>query len=142
MTDTGMSGIIVRDDAARESFKTEIGKVGVTLYVRLSLCCFRYSVATRTLFNSKGLEYDDVSLSSCANANPSLPSHFGYACLCIKVILYNFFEESAAENLWQYLMDEKQHKLLESKHVPLIHEVSDRVDLQTSETLLLPCFKA
>jgi hypothetical protein len=63
-----MSGVIVRDDAARELFKTEIGKVGVTLYVRLSLCCFRYSVATRTLFNSKGLEYDDVSLSFCVNA--------------------------------------------------------------------------
>jgi hypothetical protein len=61
----------------------------------------------------------------------------------MKVILYNFFEESTAENLWQYLMDsdEKQHKLLESKHIPLIHEVSDIVNLPTSETLL-SCLKA
>ena len=59
-----MSGIIVRDDATRESFKTEIGRVGVTLYVRSFLCCFRCSVAIRTLFNSKGLEYDDVSLTA------------------------------------------------------------------------------
>jgi hypothetical protein len=51
----------VRDDAARELFKTEIGQVGVTLYVRLFLCYFVCLVATRTLFNSKGLEYDDVS---------------------------------------------------------------------------------
>jgi hypothetical protein len=41
-TNAGMLGIIVRDDAARESFKTEIGRVGVTLYVRSSLCYFRY----------------------------------------------------------------------------------------------------
>jgi hypothetical protein len=61
----------------------------------------------------------------------------------MKVILYNFFEESTAENLWQYLMDsdEKQHKLLESKYIPLIHEVSDIVNLPTSETLL-SCLKA
>ena len=70
-----MSGIIVRDDAARESFKTEIGRVGVTLYVRLFLCCFRYLVATRTLFNSKGLEYDDVSPSFCANSQFTLTLH-------------------------------------------------------------------
>ena len=51
----------MRDDAARESFKTEIGRVGVTLYVRSFFGRFRCLVATRTLFNSKGLEYDDVS---------------------------------------------------------------------------------
>jgi hypothetical protein len=50
--------------------------------------------------------------------------------------LYNFFEESASENLWQYLIDENQHKLLEPKHVPLIHEVSDRVNLQSAEVSL------
>ena len=29
----GISGIIVRDEAARQSFKEEIGRVGITLYV-------------------------------------------------------------------------------------------------------------
>ena len=41
MTDVGMLGIIVRDNVARESFKTEIGQVGVTLYVR-SFFLLRY----------------------------------------------------------------------------------------------------
>ena len=30
----GILGIIVRDEAARQSFKEKIGRVGVTLYVR------------------------------------------------------------------------------------------------------------
>ena len=67
-----MLGIIVRDNAARESFKTAIGRVGVTLYVKPSLRCFRYLVATRTLFNSKGLEYDDVSLTAYVSV-PGFP---------------------------------------------------------------------
>jgi hypothetical protein len=59
----------VRDDVARESFKSEIGRVGVTLYVRSSLCCpGTQSRGVRTLFNSKGLEYDDVSQSFCTNS--------------------------------------------------------------------------
>jgi len=74
--------IIVRDEDARKSFKEDIGRVGVTL----------------TLFNSKGLEYDDV-------------------------ILYNFFRESASETLWRYLTDEDQHKLRDLRHAPLIHEL-------------------
>jgi hypothetical protein len=47
-----MSGIIVRDDAARESFKTEIGRVGLMLYVKsfsvasvTKLLLGRYSIA-------------------------------------------------------------------------------------------------
>ncbi|KAH9981609.1 P-loop containing nucleoside triphosphate hydrolase protein [Russula compacta] len=74
--------IIVRDEAARQSFRTEVGRIGVTL----------------TLFNSKGLEYDDV-------------------------ILYNFFEGSVSKNLWEYLTDEDQHKLKDLKYAPLIHEL-------------------
>jgi hypothetical protein len=62
----------VRDDAARESFKTEIGRVGVTLYVKSFICRLRCLVATRTLFNSKGLEYDDVSPNFCTNAKSVL----------------------------------------------------------------------
>jgi hypothetical protein len=73
-------GIIVRDDAARESFKTEIGRVGVTLYVRTFLCCCGYLFATRTLFNSKGLEYDDVS--SSFTQTPNLLSHFECVRMC------------------------------------------------------------
>lgn len=67
-----MPGIIVRDDTARESFKAEIGRVGVTLCVRSFLCRFRCLVATRTLFNSKGLEYDDVSPIFCTNTQSAL----------------------------------------------------------------------
>jgi hypothetical protein len=61
-----------------------------------------------------------------------------YMQICVQVILYNFFEESASENLWQYLIDvdENQYKSWELKHVPLIHEVSDRTGLQMSEVLL------
>ncbi|KAI9510706.1 hypothetical protein F5148DRAFT_1177323 [Russula earlei] len=72
--------VIVRDDAARESFKTDIGRVGVTLY------------------------------DSPHSSHP-------------KVILYNFFEESASENLWNYLMNKDQHKIVDLKYMPLIHEL-------------------
>ena len=46
--------------------------------------------------------------------------------------MYNFFEESELDSLWKYLIDEDKSKLrvpnsksLDSKYVPLIHEVSD-----------------
>ena len=89
----------MRDDAARESFKTETGRVGVTLCVRSFLCCFGYLAATGTMFNSKGLEYDDVSPSFFTNLQPVLTLRM---CIRIKVILYNFFEESASDNLWRH----------------------------------------
>jgi hypothetical protein len=49
---------------------------------------------------------------------------------CLKVILYNFFEESAPENFWQFLIDANQNKLVDPRFAPLIHEVSDNVHLQ------------
>ncbi|KAI9453663.1 P-loop containing nucleoside triphosphate hydrolase protein [Lactarius psammicola] len=74
--------IIVRDEAARQKLKSDIGPVGIIL----------------TLFNSKGLEYDDV-------------------------ILYNFFGESANANLWRHLTDAQLHPIADLKHAPLIHEL-------------------
>ncbi|KAH9065001.1 hypothetical protein EDB87DRAFT_1756197 [Lactarius vividus] len=74
--------IIVRDEAARQKLRSDIGRVGIVL----------------TLFNSKGLEYDDV-------------------------ILYNFFEESADANLWRHLTDAQPLPLEDSKHAPLIYEL-------------------
>jgi ATP-dependent exoDNAse (exonuclease V) beta subunit len=52
-----------------------------------------------------------------------------------KVILYNFFEESAPENFWQILVDANQNKLLDSKYAPLIHEVSNSVHLQRRQKI-------
>ena len=112
----------MRDDAARESFKSEIGRVGVTLYVRSPLLSPVLIRNVRTLFNSKGLEYDDVSQSFCANC-PSCVRETE----CLKVILYNFFEESAPEKFWQFVVDANQNQLLDSRYAPLIHEVSDSV---------------
>ena len=54
-------------------------------------------------------------------------SHSLDVFVCMKVILYNFFDESALGNLWKYLIDEDQPKLWDSKYAPLIHEVSDRI---------------
>jgi hypothetical protein len=71
----------VRDDATRESFKKEIGRIGVTLYVRSFYSCFRYLVATRTIFNSKGLEYDDVSSNLFTNWQPALTL---WMCACAR----------------------------------------------------------
>ena len=79
------------------------------------------------MFNSKGLEYDDVSLGFRTNSQPALTLR---VCLCVKVILYNFFEDSALDNLWRCLTNEDQHKLKDSKYAPLIHEVSDSVRFQ------------
>ncbi len=53
--------------------------------------------------------------------------HTSGACICVKVILYNFFGDSTLDNLWKYLTDEGENKLTESKYAPLIHEVSDSV---------------
>jgi ATP-dependent exoDNAse (exonuclease V) beta subunit len=118
----------VRDDTARESFKTEIGRVGITLCVRSFLCWFVYLIATRTMFNSKGLEYDDVSPSFPSNSRPALTHRM--CVYFVKVILYNFFEDSTLDNLWKYLTNEDQHKLKDSKYAPLIHEVSNSVRFQ------------
>ncbi|KAH9009229.1 hypothetical protein EDB84DRAFT_1584162 [Lactarius hengduanensis] len=74
--------IIVRDEAARQKLKSDIGPVAIIL----------------TLFNSKGLEYNDV-------------------------ILYNFFGESANANLWRHLTDAQLHPLEDLKHAPLIYEL-------------------
>ncbi|KAI9436975.1 hypothetical protein H4582DRAFT_1816019 [Lactarius indigo] len=48
--------IIVRDEAARQRLKGDIGRVGIILHYSLTVTPFR------TLLNSKGLEYDDVIL--------------------------------------------------------------------------------
>ncbi|KAH8979762.1 P-loop containing nucleoside triphosphate hydrolase protein [Lactarius hatsudake] len=74
--------IIVRDEAARKKLRSDIGPVAIIL----------------TLFNSKGLEYDDV-------------------------ILYNFFGESANANLWRHLTDAQLYPLEDLKHAPLIYEL-------------------
>ncbi|KAH8984685.1 hypothetical protein EDB92DRAFT_1470073 [Lactarius akahatsu] len=74
--------IIVRDEAARQKLRRDTGRVGIVM----------------TLFNSKGLGYDDV-------------------------ILYNFFGESANANLWRHLTDGQHHPLEGLKHAPLIYEL-------------------
>ncbi|KAH9172875.1 hypothetical protein EDB89DRAFT_2229121 [Lactarius sanguifluus] len=74
--------IIVRDEAARQKLRRDTGRVGIVL----------------TLFNSKGLEYDDV-------------------------ILYNFFGGSANANLWRHLTDGQPHPLEDLKYAPLIYEL-------------------
>jgi len=59
----------VRDEAARQKLRTDIGPVGIILYVR-AIFALHWSLTVtsfRTLFNSKGLEYDDVSSMRCAN---------------------------------------------------------------------------
>ena len=53
----------------------------------------------------------------------------------MKVILYNFFEESTLDGLWKYLIDEDQNKIWDSKYAPLIHEVSDRVCFSDTRSL-------
>ncbi|KAH8981163.1 hypothetical protein EDB86DRAFT_3051652, partial [Lactarius hatsudake] len=88
--------IIVRDEAARQRLKGDIGHVGIILHVKSFLPCI---TRLPTLLNSKGLEYDDV-------------------------ILYNFFGESAGANLWQHLTDAHFRPLEESKYTALIYEVS------------------
>lgn len=54
-------GVILRDEAARQKFKEDIGHIGITLQVRPLYRCFACLISSRTLFNIKGLEYDDVS---------------------------------------------------------------------------------
>jgi hypothetical protein len=125
---TALLGVILRDEVARQKFKKEIGHIGITLQVRPLSHCFVCLIFFRTLFNSKGLEYEDVSQSLIQTLGAS-------DSLNLQVILYNFFEESADVNLWRHLVndDRDHHKVWELKYAPLIHEVSDRVSLQVSD---------
>ena len=55
-------GILVRDDDAKEKLLAQIGKIGIVLLVVFHLC---YPVlvklhGSRTIYDSKGLEFNDV----------------------------------------------------------------------------------
>jgi hypothetical protein len=71
--------------------------------------------------------------------NPSVRPHTLNAFVRVKVILYNFFEETTLDSLWKYLVDEDQQKLSDPKYAPLIHEVSDGVYLPYIRSLLPGC---
>ena len=115
----------MRDEAARQKFKNEIGHVGITLQVELLSSHFACLVSSRTLFNSKGLEYEDVSRGVTKILGTCLTLRM--CNVFVQVILYNFFEESADANLWLHLVDEDHNRLEDLKHAPLIYEVSVRV---------------
>lgn len=80
------------------------------------------NIFSRTLFGSKGLEFDDVSSSPGC-----IPLPVVVHIASTKVILYNFFEESTRTNIWRRLADVSTEELMDIKHAPLIHEVSDKL---------------
>ena len=62
MTLVRLLGILVRDDDARERLMSQVGDIGLILYVIcMRLMILLTSPAHRTLYESKGLEFNDVS---------------------------------------------------------------------------------
>jgi hypothetical protein len=59
-------GILVRDQAAENKLRAEIGNIGSIMWVSLYWlwCNFVAHNARRTLYDSKGLEFDDVILTT------------------------------------------------------------------------------
>jgi hypothetical protein len=57
------SGILVRDEAGRDKLRQQVGDIGLIMSV-LSACrvCSRLRKFHRTLYESKGLEFNDVYL--------------------------------------------------------------------------------
>jgi hypothetical protein len=55
-------GILVRDEAARFKLREQVGDIGLIMYVPLSLCIKLLLTTSRTLYESKGLEFNDVRI--------------------------------------------------------------------------------
>lgn len=65
MTKCENLGILVRDDVARDELRRQVGEIGLIMWV-FSLPTSSFDVMSkcvdRTLYESKGLEFDDVHL--------------------------------------------------------------------------------
>lgn len=65
MTKCQNLGILVRDDTARDELRRQVGEIGLIMWV-FSLPTLSFDVMSkcvdRTLYESKGLEFDDVHL--------------------------------------------------------------------------------
>ncbi|KAI9068145.1 hypothetical protein FKP32DRAFT_1672451 [Trametes sanguinea] len=75
--------ILVRDEAARERLRAQVGDIGLIL----------------TLYESKGLEFNDVSFQICDEIHLTMirPS---------QVLLFNFFEDSTADlSQWRVVLN-------------------------------------
>lgn len=81
-------GIIVRNEGARNDLLEQMGDIGIVLCVaRVWVCymCIHVRPFNRTLYESKGLEFDDVSTSFfCCIESSNIA----------QVLLYDFFETS------------------------------------------------
>lgn len=54
-------GILVRDESARDELREQVGEIGLIMFVKFSsLAERRLTMHNRTLYESKGLEFDDV----------------------------------------------------------------------------------
>ena len=84
----------------------------------------------RTLYESKGLEFDDVSFQSRA-----LPYHY-LTNLSFQVLLYNFFNDSTmTASQWRVVLNglpgHKAPEFDEVRHSGICREVRDRCSLWT-----------
>jgi len=62
---SSMLGILVRDEAAKRKLRQQVGEIGLVLYVRIiSQASGHWLMVPRTLYESKGLEFDDVRTMS------------------------------------------------------------------------------
>ena len=54
-------GILVRDESARDELRKQVGEIGLIMFVKYSSAAERRLTRhNRTLYESKGLEFDDV----------------------------------------------------------------------------------
>jgi len=61
-------GIIVRDEAAKERLHQEVGEeLGLIMYVYYQTLSSQLMAVSRTIYESKGLEFNDVNELICLN---------------------------------------------------------------------------
>ena len=97
-------GILVRDESARDELREQVGEIGLIMFVKYpSAEERRLTRHNRTLYESKGLEFDDVRSNKIVSRRGV---HF-LTFFFVKVLLYKFFEDSSVDlSQWRVVLNQ------------------------------------
>ena len=116
----------------RQGYKNAFARASSCQSLPIPVLGVRVNLSIRTLYDSKGLEFDDVR---------SAWLYYGSGTDVTKVLLYNFFEDSAATpNQWRLVLNNVEQKgheapaFDETRHASICSEASCVLS-QTFESL-------
>jgi hypothetical protein len=98
-------GILVRNDAAREALRRQVGELGLIMYVCFTIQVVKFTIllSSRTPYEAKGLEFSDV-------------------------LLYNFFKDSpAGVSEWRVVLNSVSKSKLGGVAAPRFDETRHSV---------------